>query len=255
MIIISLLSKITFRGLSYFGVGRVYNSQLAKKFEIAHAKGWMDREFTKFYNPAVRARANGNRAYVGLMNEFFDHSEKDKKAWRKFVQHSRNKVCLEIGPGPVGNVLQWYWLKKPVIIDPLAEEYKTYQLKKFGKTLFRPEIKIFNFKAEQFLPELEGKVDGFIFSRNALDHLEDPLLVIENISRYSKPGCYLLLWTDLWHLRGIDAGHRNISKSISSFRNLLIGSGFKIEKELKKIRHDRSTIEYGCRAVKVLVPE
>ncbi len=98
------------------------------------------------------------------------------------------------------------------------------------------------------MPELENQIDGVIVCRNTLDHGEYPYKVLDNIGKYAKRGCYLLLWTDLYHTGGHDAGHRNITNDRDAFRDYIVKLGFRIIRGFAKTGRD--TINYGCTAIK-----
>lgn len=226
-----------------------FNHKLAQSSEYEFSKSWQDLNYLALSEKIKTAKKTGKIDETRFSNEFF-RSEKNLLFWKKFVNHTKNRTCLEIGTGPVPDFLGWYWLQKPILLDPLIIKYRNYQLEKFHQTLIKSSIKLIPKKAEEFIPSLSGKITGMIYTRNALDHLEDPLLVLNNISRYAAKGCYLLYWSDLWHLNGHDEGHRNITHSVNSFKALIEGLGFKILYDLPKVRIDNSTIQYGCRAVK-----
>jgi hypothetical protein len=154
-------------------------------------------------------------------------------------------------PGPFGYLSPCYWIADRVIIDPLVDEYRRLQLEINNSTLFTSDIATYALPAEQQIDELVGAVTGVIVCRNALDHCEDPLAVLELISRYAAGGCYLLMWTDIWHLSGLDEGHRNITKSEAAMTGVLQGLGFTILRKCRKIRDPTHCIEYGCIARKV----
>lgn len=119
------------------------------------------------------------------------------------------------------------------------------------KLFFTDDIKCYSQEAEKYIQDLEHSITGFVFSRNTLDHCENPWLILENISRYAAPGCILLLWTDLWHLKDIDEKHGNIIRDKDIFEEKLISLGFKIDSVFSDVREDKSTIEYGCIATKL----
>src|SRR5262249_61922187 len=97
-----------------------------------------------------------------------------------------------------------------------------------GTTFGTADIETHAVPAEQIVEPLRGLVDGCIVSRNALDHMADPLAALEAIGAYAAPGCYLLLWCDIWHADGGDVGHRNITRSPSGLDRMLGGLGFEI---------------------------
>lgn len=165
--------------------------------------------------------------------------------WNDFVDHVKERKCLEIGSGPFGYLAPCYWIEDRVIVDPLINHYRDFQLRHFGKTFFVDEIKTHALVAEVTLNELVGQVDGFIVCQNTLDHCEDPLAILDNISSYACPGAYLLFSSDLWHLRGTDEGHRNITRSVPLMDRLLQAMGFEILVSDIKFRNSPDYLEYG----------
>ena len=120
----------------------------------------------------------------------------------------------------------------------------------YKRTWYNDDLELYAHPAEDLISELVGAIDGAIMCRNTLDHCADPMRVLENIAAYAKPGCYLLLWTDLWHLHGHDEGHRNITTDKEGFKKSIRDLGFEILYSFDGVRQDGSTIEYGCRARK-----
>lgn len=175
----------------------------------------------------------------------------DKRLWDDFVSHVRSRNCLEIGSGPWGYLLMCPWIENRIIIDPLVEEYKAAQMRVVGGTLFADDVTTYTTPAEEPIAALVGAVDGVIVCQNAIDHCEDPLAVLSNIAAYAAPGCYLLLWADIWHLDGVDAGHHNITRSSAAIDYLLSGAGFDAVRQCDQIRQDGKYIEYGVLARKV----
>jgi hypothetical protein len=169
----------------------------------------------------------------------------DEDLWEAFVAHVRNRRCLEIGSGPFGFLGPSPWIEDRTIIDPLIDFYREEELRIAGATFFTEDVRAIALPAEEVVSDLVGRIDGCIVSRNALDHTEDPLTILDNIGQYAAAGCYLLLWTDIWHLKGADAGHRNITRSEAVMDRLLDGLGFDILKNGAKIRSEEDYIEYG----------
>ncbi len=170
----------------------------------------------------------------------------DIQLWQGFVEYVKERICVEIGAGPFGYLSPCYWIKNRIIIDPLVHHYRNYQIKKFGKTFFSSEIETYSQSAEIFVEKYRSKVNGCIICQNTLDHTDDPLLILNVISDYATDGCYLLLWTDIWHLAGLDRCHRNITKSRTAMKKILNGFGFEIIRIAKSIRDPNKYVEYGC---------
>lgn len=219
----------------------------AQRYELSSANRTIEQNF-----PEVFARFQKLRSEPGPWRDpnspWFGS---DKRLWDDFASHVRSRKCLEIGSGPWGYLLMCPWIEKRTIIDPLVEEYKAAQIRVAGGTLFVDGIATHTTPAEQPIAVLIGSIDGVIVCQNAIDHCEDPLAVLSNIAAYAAPGCYLLLWTDIWHLDGVDAGHRNITRSSAAIDYLLRGAGFDVVRRSDQIRQDGKYIEYGVLARKV----
>lgn len=200
--------------------------------------------------PEVYSAVEADRAAGGLWyraeHQFF---EGDEALYADFVARVRDRKCLEVGSGPFGFLPPLSWIKNRIVIEPLADKYRAAQLEQLGKTFFTDDLKVYATNAEALLPELVATIDGAIICRNALDHCEDALTILHNLSRYAKAGCYFLLWTDIWHLDGHDDGHHNITKSPEILDALLSGLGFDVIKNIKPVR-ESGYLEYGCVALK-----
>jgi hypothetical protein len=168
----------------------------------------------------------------------------DEAFFTSFIDHLRNRRSLEIGSGPFGFLAFAPWIKSRTVIDPLIDKYRDEQLRLFGRTLFA-DVDTLALTAETLVQGLVGQIDGCIICQNALDHCEDPLAILSNLSRYAKAGCYLLFWSDIWHIAPPDEGHHNITRSRDAMDSLFSGLGFEIVKRGSPIRTDGSTVEYG----------
>lgn len=234
------------------GLGRRFDHRRAQEYELRHSERFYRGNFENLYAEIEAAKANEER-WPGRgeleVNGFYGGSQ---QTWRELAAHVEGKTCLEIGPGPCGALVAWWWVKRRIFIDPLIEEYKRISLEHFKRTWYTDDLELYAQPAEDSIPELVGAIDGAIICRNTLDHCADPMRVLENIGAYAKPGCYLLLWTDLWHLHGSGEGHRNITKDKEGFEKSIRELGFEILYSFDGVRQDGSTIEYGCRARKVI---
>jgi len=246
---ISILRKLRYRYYTWKG----FNHKIAQKGEFESSIRFMtsgDKFMELVYNiESLKNRELYEEVIYPLchIHDFF----RDIENYKKFLNNIQDKNCLEIGSGPVGFLGLMPWIEKRTIIDPLLEKYRDFQLSYFGKTFFTDDIKKYSQNAEVIIPQLENSVDGCIVVRNALDHSQNPWKILENISKYACTGCWLLLWTDLWHLRDIGGEHRNIIKDKDVFEKKLINLGFKIKKVFSDVRNNNSTIEYGCIALKL----
>lgn len=242
---------VNFRYRYYIWKG--FNHKIAQKGEFKSSIHFMTSG-NKFMELVYKVEALKNRnLYEEIIYPLCHISNffRDIKEYKTFLDNIQNKHCLEIGSGPVGFLGLMPWIKKRIIIDPLLDKYKNFQLSHFGKTFFTNDIQKYSQNAEIFISSLENSINGCIVIRNALDHCEDPWKILKNISRYASIDCKLLLWTDLWHLRDIGSEHRNIIKDKGIFEKKLIEFGFRIENAFSDVRDGNSTIEYGCIAVKI----
>lgn len=225
-----------------YALGRIpFGHRLAQLYEFASSWRTMRSSFAKNYMDWENARANGSLWHNG-QDQWF---RGDEALWAAFVSHVRDRTCMEIGSGPYGYLALAHWIKTRIVIDPLVDRYRAEQLRLLGKTFFTPEIETHAIPAERPIPHLVGQVDGAVVCRNALDHCDDPLEVINVMSRYAGSGCYLLLWTDIWHIGGAPIGHRNITRSIDAMDSLLNGLGFELLKHGAIVREPGQVVEYG----------
>ena len=112
----------------------------------------------------------------------------DTALWSQFVDHTRDRKCLEVGSGPFGYLAPCSWIKDRVIIDPLIDVYRAEERRLTGKTFFTDDIRTFAMNAEVFIKDLAGAVDGCIVCQNTLDHCRRPLKVLKHLAQYVAPG-------------------------------------------------------------------
>lgn len=180
------------------------------------------------------------------INNFFNG---DKQKFIDFINSIKTKQNLEIGSGPCGILASWVWLENRIIIDSLLKTYRDTQLELFNETWYTDEIRLISQPAEVFVEDLNNKIDGMIFFRNALDHCQDWKLVLENISKYARSGCSFLFWSDLSHGGNGDSGHFEITSDLQFFKNYLKNLGFDINYEFQ---YNRSgDLDFGCFATKI----
>jgi hypothetical protein len=236
---IRLLKRIVRRAWTVAVGG--FNHRSAQQYENLSARGTMRRTFPEVYAAWEREKAQGG-LWHGADDQWFLGNA---GLWTTFLEHVRDRKNLEIGSGPFGYLAPCHWMKRRIVIDPLIDKYRAYQIKHFGKTFWTADIETHAVPAEQVVEELRGAIDGCIVSRNALDHMADPLAALEMIGEYAAPGCYLLLSTDIWHMDGGDVGHRNITRSAAVLDGLLNGLGFDILQNGADVRDSDQYIEYG----------
>ena len=225
---------------------RGFNHGGAQRYELSHARNTIREDHERLIALWEEEKKKGG-LWQGASNQWFDG---DEAAWRAYVDHVRDRKCLEIGSGPFGEISPCYWMSDRVIIDPLIDEYRSLQIEVNGKTFFTDDIETIAAPSEERVERLVGAVDGVIVCRNALDHCEDPLCVLANIADYAAARCYLFLWTDIWHLDGADEGHRDITRNPAAMDAMISGFGFNILHHCKNVRPPGECIEYGVVARK-----
>jgi hypothetical protein len=222
-----------------------FNHRKAQTYETTSSRRTMRKYFAHVYKEREADRAKG-----GLWLDASEWFNNDQQALNDFIAYVRDRNCLEIGSGPFGVVPLCDWMTKRIVIDPLANFYRDEQLRILGKTFFTDDLRRLAIPAEESVAELKGKIDGAIVCRNAIDHTEDPLMVLNNIADYAASGCYFLFWTDIWHIEGLDEGHRNITRSPAIMERLLDGMGFDVLWQHPVVRDPKDYIEFGCLARK-----
>jgi hypothetical protein len=224
---------------------RAFDHAKAQEYEMRHAEQWL-RENADWVWPLFdSARAGARDVHEIVFQEFFAGS---RPLWEQFAHSLDGKALLDVGSGPVPAPSLWPWPARRYVIDPLAGEYDRVVRHIFGRSWFEG-ITLFAEPAEHNVVELNGKIDGAVYCRNCLDHCAEPYLVLSNLASYAAPGSALLLWTDLFHLDGPDAGHSNITPDRIGFRRLIENLGFTIIRETPEAL-GRNTINFGCFAIK-----
>lgn len=217
----------------------MFDFQNAQKYELEWQKDYNVHHFNKEYENWLNLK---NTQETGLHPaQFFDNNIQQFDA---FLDHIKGKKLVEIGCGSFPMSRNAFNISDKSVIDPLADAYHEFQINNFGKTNFEG-IRRFSQPAEIIINEFLNSVDGCIIFRNALDHSEDYLSILNVVSEYATAGCYLLFWSDIWHKKGEPEGHRNITQSHQVMDKIFNGLGFlKIISSLP-IRNPEIYVEYG----------
>jgi hypothetical protein len=195
-------------------LGKIDEFIESQKFEIAF---WKDlSEDTKFWN------------------KYFEDTDLDLITSHKFSNVIKNsvykKTTLEIGAGPWGGItIALPDTEKRIIIEPLAEKYFELLKQTSSNTEKFKNIEYYSTQGENFIPELEQKIDGLIICQNCLDHTPEWYFLLSNLSSYAVKGCKFMLWTDIDHLCANPVGHYNITWNPENLFRLIENLGFKIE--------------------------
>jgi len=221
---------------------------IAQRYELYHQKIYIEEHIKNEILDIFKKTEQDKYYITPTFLEFF--FKNDTEIWLNFARHIENKRCLEIGSGPNGASIQWLFVREWIIIDPLIDEYKKLLVESGSIVSWPANIKTYAQNAENIIAELKGKIDGVIVCKNCLDHAGSHLEILRAISEYAVKGCKLLLWTDLYHLLGHDEGHSNITANVDEFKHYIEALGFDVLYGTPRFREDRSTIEYGCVAVK-----
>ncbi|HXW24873.1 MAG TPA: hypothetical protein VEK73_09015 [Xanthobacteraceae bacterium] len=225
-----------------------WNHADAQHYEAAHGLRWI-RERGQPLMERLRNLSADDRSptHAVIMREFF---EDDVRVWDQFADHIAGRAVLDVGCGPIPFASFLVWAAPRIAIDPLIEAYDREARRVFdGQSAF-DGLRCYAQKAEIFIEELAGAIDGAIICRNALDHLEFPAIVLSNLASYAASGCRLLLWSDIIHLNGGDSGHYNIAPNEASLERLVRNLGFEVTRIVPPWPN-RPTISWGCLAIKV----
>jgi hypothetical protein len=193
----------------------------AQDYELKSNISWVDENYDEIIE------AMKNPMPYQHYHEFFQSNRNAMDDYLGYVG-KRKLTCLEISPGICGALSFWKpRLKGQLIaIDPLLLAYHKYLQDKGGSWF--EGIEMIMQKAETFLPFLQGKVDGFIFWRNGINHYEDPYKSIEVVSRYAAKGCRLFFWAEIQHADTPDAGHRNVTSNPQEVEDCILAQGWKL---------------------------
>lgn len=231
------------------GAGKAKSWESAQKFELDHAIGFMQQDFFReLHRDTVSGKLKISTGYVNelMLKEFFGG---DLAAWKGFTAFIGGKACLDVGPCVYSPLACWDTASQRYGIEPLFEAVDRWQKANLGHSAF-DGMKVFTEPAEQTIPELVGRIDGAIVCRNMLDHSPHWPFTLVNISRYARPGCKLLFWTDLVHSDvELNEGHFDITSDLGSFKNLIEMMGFKVIQEYSDAAPGRE-LNWGCYAEK-----
>jgi len=221
----------------------------SQEYEMKNAIKAMNKtHFKSIYKNFIDGKLSISKGYIAnntTLKEFFDDSQEN---WFKFINYVSGKVCLEIGPCIVSELVCYDVASERHVIEPLYLKIREWQIANLGRSTYEDLI-CYGQGAENTIDGLIGLVNGAIFCRNMLDHTPHWEVVLTNISNYATKGCRLLLWTDLYHKRGVDIGHYNITTNLSTFKELIKDLGFRVIREYQDVNRIE-TLNYGCFAIK-----
>jgi len=218
-----------------------FDHKEAQSFELKWQKGYIKENFEKEYQEL------SDRKKEILHGYYYKHFISDNDLSDKFLNHAIDKKVIELGCGSFPQLKEAWNIPDRIVIDPLADEYHNFQMDLFNVSFF-DGLKIYSKNAEIVIPELLNSVDGFILCRNMLDHSENPYAILETISKYAIKGCYLCLWSDIWHYDGGNVGHKCITKDGNIIINFLDNLGFEFVDKTPKVRSGETEnyfIEFG----------
>jgi len=149
-----------------------------------------------FFSKEERKKHESKALFLRLLKET---RIKNKKFFK-------DKVVLDIGPGPMG-LLEVSDAKIKMAVEPLAERFR-----KNGLLLKDSDVTYLNIPAEK-LPFLNETID-IVICRNSLDHVKNPPVVIDEIFRVLKIDGYFILNVDINHPPLTAEPHRITQKMI-----------------------------------------
>lgn len=179
-----------------------------------------------------------------MLGEFFGGN---LDLYNSFLEDIRDKKVLDIGPCLASPLSNWDETREKFIVEPLLPKVVPWQRDRFGFSLF-DGMTLFLTPAEITEPKLVGLIDAAIYCRNCIDHSPYWPFILANISKYAQRGCYLLLWSDIYHGESVDDGHFNIVQDSLLMRNLIEALGFSVDYEFSK--PERGGKKWGCVATK-----
>ena len=221
----------------------------SQEYELEYGKKWMRSEAAKKYlNDCKKIKKTKVYEFNHGYANFFT---KKPELFAEFLLQTTGRARLEVGTSVCPLVNSFWWTSVNYVIEPLLDVIVPYQRELLGYTVFDETIN-YSVPGEVLVPELVGKVDGVVVCRNCLDHTPQWQDILRNISQYSVPGAWLLLWNDLHKPQEPDAGHYNITTDVDWWRDNIISLGYSIINEYTEPEHDvQGILNYGCVAVRV----
>lgn len=118
------------------------------------------------------------------------------------IEAGRPARVLDVGSGPASVFSYGFFTGRFDLLaaDPLAAEYLTL-MKKYSLPQLCPMMNCFGEELARRLPR--GHFD-FVWSHNAIDHCQQPGLVLENMAEITRPGGVILV--QCWQNEGSHAG-------------------------------------------------
>jgi hypothetical protein len=202
-----------------------------------------ERDKEKYYSGPTKGLTTN-------LNQFFMN---DGEIWLGFAKSIENKKFLEIGGSYLGASGLWNFIGEKYHIDPLIEKIYNH-IEETYDTNWYEDVELYNEPAEDLIEELVNRIDGCIYMRNCLNHTRNPWKILNNISKYAKKGCTLLLWGETTHRNGGDVGHADICKRPEEIEIFLIDKGFEIVRNVVHGGPDGVAPlwgeDYGCVAIR-----
>jgi hypothetical protein len=224
----------------------MFETDKAQEFELNCHIGYCMDNFCRFFNQLEDDKLKFVELDSQNLSLRWEHNffNGDLEKIQLFINHIKGKSSLDIGCGCIPWTKDTYNVKKQIAIDPLLSQYKNFENKTFGTSFFE-NFETHSIPAEYCVESLVGKIDGYIMCRNTIDHSEDPLSILNTMSKYAASGCYVLFWADIWHHDGGDVGHHSITKSPEIMDSIFKGLGFKKLVTMNSIRSSDTFIDYG----------
>jgi SAM-dependent methyltransferase len=171
------------------------------------------KKLPEFFSEEQRKRHESRALFLRLLKET---RIKNKRFFK-------DKIVLDIGPGPMG-LLEASDAKIKIAIEPLAKYFRKYKL-----LLKDSDVTYLNIPAEK-LPFLNETMD-IVISRNNLDHVGNPRKVINEVFKVLKVNGYFILNVDINHPPLVAEPHKITQKMIKNMTK-----NFKL---IRKIIYDK----------------
>lgn len=176
-----------------------------------------------------------------LRNKSPEQYLEDKRAyWSRVLQQLDHEVkagesALDAGCGPAGVFIHLQEQATVTAIDPLLEYYAN-DLAIFNKEDY-PTVNFITAPLET--ADLSGEVFDTIYCFNAINHVADWNLALDQLTKMAKPGTRLLLSSDVHRHRLLQTIFRALPGDmlhpqqhlVEAYRKALTQRGWRIEKE------------------------
>jgi len=143
---------------------------------------------------------------------------------------------LDAGCGPAGIFIHLHQTEHVTALDPLLDRYAA-ELEVFDQAAY-PEVTFLQQPLEQ---PMEMQAFSAIYCFNAINHVADWALALDNLTAVAAPGCRMILTSDVHRHRWLEPVFRTLPGDVlhpqqhnaADYRKALSDRGWEIDREVR----------------------